>query len=387
MSRSSLTLLGLLITAVSLAQKIDPMLMHVIQQSEQTVKAEKMRRAKGAAPARKPMVLYSRLTGDRIVRDERHVVNGVDTMELKQQLSLRFNDDGTVRSVVVLAELAEGAVVPEARLAAMGIRYDALVARTAILDVPARMLDALGELPEFRRLNASYENRLYNDLTRQLVSSAYVTGEQSYAPLTSHYDGTGVVVGVIDQGIDFNHISFLDPETGVTRVKEAVYFESSYLDSMTVVTDAVKIGKLTAKNSKTSHGTHVSATAAGSPVYVKRAEDKTSVRCDAAEDGAVNVQGIAPKADLVLCDLGSSLSDVRVLQATQEIFRYAESVGKPAVVNMSFGRNYSLHDGADVGWANLTAPGRIVCISAGNEADFKLSIVKTLGAPAEDDYQ
>lgn len=43
--------------------------------------------------------------------------------------------------------------------------------------------------------------------------------------LPQAYTGSGVVIGVIDSGIDFNHIAFLKPD-GTTHLKTAYVYET-----------------------------------------------------------------------------------------------------------------------------------------------------------------
>lgn len=170
--------------------------------------------------------------------------------------------------------------------------------------------------------------------------------------------GKGVLVGVIDQGIDFNHINFLDPNTNQTRVKYACSFlENKYSEART----PEDIAKLVPYNT-IEHGTHVTGIAAGS--Y--------------AADG---YQGIAPEATLLLADM--DLKDAAITQSIKNIFAAADSLDMPLVLNMSIapqGRMptpLTFYDGyhpqnllCEELTANGTKPGRIIVVSSNNSGNM-----------------
>lgn len=55
--------------------------------------------------------------------------------------------------------------------------------------------------------------------------------------LTKKYDGTGVVLGVIDTGIDFSHIAFKD-KNGNSRIKRAYVYNGSFDEVYTSITSS-----------------------------------------------------------------------------------------------------------------------------------------------------
>lgn len=345
-----ITFFLLIISAVaSRAQMLDPKLESLMSENARTVSRIRKLKAQGVKP--------------------HQIKPDIDTMSIRKSMEVSFNENGTVRSLVVIAELAEGASLPYDELERLDIRVSMHCGSFAILNVPGEALDRLAQMKAFSNLYASGIVKASNDKAREATSVSYVTGEKECNQISSNYTGEGVVIGVIDQGVDFNHAAFIDPKTGQTRIKEAVYFDNS---GMRVVDDADSIATLKAKTSQTSHGTHTSATAAGSNV------------------AGIGLQGMAPEAELVLCDLDDYLSESRIMQCVEEIFRYADSVGKPAVINISLGWNVGFHDGSAAipkFVESKVGKGKIVCVSASNEGADKLSIGKTLGAADDDGYQ
>lgn len=346
-----IALLLLVLATVGLqAQKIDPMLSSLM--SENAAMLSRMRKMKVQG------------TGDH------QTASYIDTMIVKKDMEASFNKDCTVRSVVVIAFLNKGAELPVGELSETGIKVTMHSGSTVIMEVPAEAYDKLSQMKCFESLYASRIYKKSNDISREMTSAAYVTGEKECNQIPTKYDGTGVIVGVIDGSIDFNHAAFRNPEDGTTRIKEAITFANG--SSTPIITTGDDIYQLTTMDTSDSHGTHVSAIAAGSDV------------------AGAGVQGMAPKADLILADLGDYLSSARMMSAANEMFRYAERVNKPISINISLGHNADRHDGSNATTRFLhdnVGEGKIVCMSSGNEGDSKLSIVKTLGEAGADGYQ
>ena len=177
------------------------------------------------------------------------------------------------------------------------------------------------------------------------------------------FTGKGVIVGVVDTGIDFNHINFMD-DTGRSRVC-AVYMPADSTGTPPVV-DGLElpgscyeqpweIASLTADSHTSSHGSHTLGTAAGS-----------------FRDNGWN--GVAVDADIVACGLpAEELTDVNIAHAVKYICDYAGRVGKPCVINLSIGSNDGPNDGSSFlcrVFSSLSAPGRMCVVSAGNDGEY-----------------
>jgi subtilisin family serine protease len=81
-----------------------------------------------------------------------------------------------------------------------------------------------------------------------------------------------------------------------------------------------------------------------------------------------SLRGVAPEADLAI--VKSTLETADILTAIAHIFEVAKARNQPAVVNCSFGGHAGGHDGSTIlerTIDELSGPGRIVVVSAGNE--------------------
>jgi hypothetical protein len=175
------------------------------------------------------------------------------------------------------------------------------------------------------------------------------------------YTGKGIIMGIIDQGIDFNHPDF-KTATGKTRVLR--YWDHSvtganppqpYNYGIVWDSSSINAGTCTSLETVTAHGTTVAGMAAGNA----RANLKN--------------KGAAPEADLIVVETNFNLPNwtLTIADACDYIFKVADSLGKPAVINISLGDYLGSHDGNDPA-ADLIeslldlSPGRIVVSAAGN---------------------
>ncbi len=189
------------------------------------------------------------------------------------------------------------------------------------------------------------------------------------SPLPQAYDGTGVVVGIIDTGIDFNHPDFKE-SNGNTRIKflwDQVPTSGSSVPTpynYGIEWTAAQINASVCTHNdlpQYGHGTHVSGIAAG--------------------NGLANGthEGCAPKADLVVVALNFNLSGPTIADAVNYIYSKATLLGKPCVINASVGDYYGSHDGTDLEAKLIenmvqNVPGRVMVAAAGNAGAVKFHV-------------
>jgi len=203
--------------------------------------------------------------------------------------------------------------------------------------------------------------------------------------------GKGVVIGIIDSGIDWQHEDFIRPD-GTSRIlaiwdlfdnsyessagsvgsKPPVYLErqSKWLGTVytnSQINSALKGTATVNSTDKFGHGTAVTGTAAGNG------------RATANGVPSGTYTGVAPDADLIIvkameCDGFSTVATL----TSEWIIEYAKSLGKPVVVNMSYGGQFGSHDGTSDGEQfidSLTGsgkPGKIITVAAGNDGRYSL---------------
>ena len=227
-------------------------------------------------------------------------------------------------------------------------------------------------------------------------------------PFKQGYLGRNVVLGLLDDGFDPNHITFYKaPDYKESRVKLIVQFDASGKEVRRWDTpEAIKGFTTEDEQNPAGHGTHVLGIMGGAyqgkgefVEYAWHEKDSIEGRKNSDPQGcaerikttAPSVYGIgektnipyvgmAPEADLVVC-IGPLNSNTE-LAAANAITKYAESVGKPAVINYSLGQTFGSCDGTDNFSKAMAEIGKkaIVCIAAGNDGNKPNWISKTFTA-------
>lgn len=166
--------------------------------------------------------------------------------------------------------------------------------------------------------------------------------------LPAAYTGKDVVVGFCDTGFDISHINFQD-KAGASRVKRLVHYDEFY-GGRSLMEDEKEYRNWKTDDPLGMHATHVGGIMAGS--YIRS-----------------GYSGMAPDADIVATV--SSLSEVGLLAGAEDIIEYAQSVGKPAVINMSVSSYTGPHDGTSLfcRYLDLIGDEAIICMAAGNEGN------------------
>lgn len=238
----------------------------------------------------------------------------------------------------------------------IGARFTGLV--TA--QVPVAKLQTIAALDEVEQVSIAEMMESNVDTTRSVTSVNYVAEGLQHG-LPANYDGKGVVFGIIDSGIDFNHAAFQD-SLGNTRIK-CVYMPAD--NSGTKVTidgtalpgsefDSTRIASLTTDLTTSAHGSHTAFIGAGSP------------------NGPYS--GMAPGADIVMCALGGKKNDVNIANSLKYITQYAKRVGKPCVISISLGTKQGPHDGTSKLCKIYEEMGKsdaVICLSAGNLGSYR----------------
>ena len=233
-------------------------------------------------------------------------------------------------------------------------------------NIPIDSLESVAGLANVKRINVSPLMRKATNTARSVTKAGDVLTQSTdaiNAGLSKVYDGTGVVLGVIDTGIDFQHVAFKD-KNGNSRIKRAYVYNGSSAKEYTSITSSAP----TTDDSSEDHGTHTSSTAGGSSVIINGNNVTVTESHASATYG-----GIAPGADLYLAGI-NGLSSTYLANAFQKICNYADSQGKPVVVSNSWGSQMGPHDGTG-DFADITNqyfgdnhPNHICLFAASNDA-------------------
>ncbi len=159
--------------------------------------------------------------------------------------------------------------------------------------------------------------------------------------------GEGVIVAVIDSGIDYSHPDFRN-EDGSTRIlalwdqtipgNPPPGFRVGTLYSRERIDEALQLPMpermdIVPSTDLSGHGTHVTGIAAGN---------------GRASNGLY--RGIASRSELLIVKLGASIGDsfprtTQLMEGLEFVIRQAIALNRPLAVNISFGNNYGSHTG------------------------------------------
>jgi len=237
--------------------------------------------------------------------------------------------------------------------------------RVTVLQVDSSSLVKLSTLEFVSDTNLPRSFRPTLDMSVPDVGASYVhqTVEDKYG---SAVDGSGVLIGIIDTGVDLSHpdlkfangtskVVYLwdqtasgDPPDGFTYGAECSWAEINRGECL--------------ERDTFDHGTHVASIAAGSG------------------QASGKYQGVAPGAALVVVKSGRPLCNGEswtfdendLLDGIAYLIKKAQTLKMRLVVNLSLGGNIGGHDDTsplEVAIDDLATEGVVVTVSAGNEAE------------------
>lgn len=185
------------------------------------------------------------------------------------------------------------------------------------------------------------------------------------SPLPQAYNGEGVIMGIIDTGIDFSHPDFKD-SLGKTRIKfiwdqtqTGAGAPSPYNYGREWTATQINNNQCTHSDALYyGHGTHAAGIAAGNGLANGKHE------------------GIASKSEIIAVAINFNRSGSTIADAVNYIFTKAQAMGKPCVINISLGDYYGSHDGTDLEAKMIDGlvrnkPGRVIVAAAGNAGPIK----------------
>lgn len=195
------------------------------------------------------------------------------------------------------------------------------------------------------------------------------------------FDGSGVVAGMMDTGLEANHVNFCDA-SGATRFGMLWNFTGSNGNSSVRQYRATNIERFTTDTNNETHATHVLGIMAGSYNGDSKYVDMAS---PSAGNGRITngnnpFFGVAT-GSTIAASVGS-LTHANIIDGVANIVDYAETNNMPCVVNLSLGSVAGPHDGTDDYTAALSELGKraVIVMAAGNDGELNLSIQKTFAS-------
>ncbi|MDY5647326.1 MAG: S8 family peptidase, partial [Lachnospiraceae bacterium] len=247
----------------------------------------------------------------------------------------------------------------------------------AIVTLKREALEQLAAFPQVEYIEKP--KRLFFGVNQGRVASCMEAVQNARFDLF----GQGVLVAVIDSGVDYAHPDFRNKD-GSTRILElwdqtvqprtareqppkgyrigVEYSMAQINEALAARTEEARYAVVPSRDLG-GHGTGVLGIAAGN-----------------GNASGGRYRGVASESDILVVKLGNPRQGAEgfprtteLMQGVDYVIRKALELGKPVAVNLSFGNTYGAHDGSslvplfldDISniWKN------VICVGTGNEAD------------------
>jgi subtilisin family serine protease len=257
-----------------------------------------------------------------------------------------------------------------AALADHGVEVVSKAGTIYLARLPVASLEAVAALPGVVRMEGDARVESFLDLSVPEIGADRVWNERKYGNL----QGEGVILGMVDTGISLSHRDFDEPGgSGASRV-EWVWDQGNGAgpapsetcrdytqDPAPTVpcggTECSPVSQDCPIADEAGHGTLVMGVMAGNG------------QAGCPSNSGLPCIGVARKGRMIVVKTDQELAS-EVIQGVDYIFQKAESMGMPAVVNLSLGWYTGPRDGSSLLERNLSnlvqGEGRILVASAGN---------------------
>ena len=253
----------------------------------------------------------------------------------------------------------------------------------AIVEIRKNEIERFAALPEVEYVELPKD--VYFQVQEGRRASC-ITGVQGGGVSENPYQltGRGVLVGIIDSGIDYSHPAFIS-SNGESRIlylwdqtadgnanpdkipagySGGVEYNKYEIDAALREKNAdIRKQMLPVTDRGSGHGTSVAAVAAGSG------------------NGSLGARyrGVALESDLIVVKLGQAGEGfprtTEIMEGINYVIGKAIELGMPAAVNLSFGNNNGAHNGGSLFENYITDVSgvwkNVICIASGNEGDAR----------------
>jgi subtilisin family serine protease len=190
-----------------------------------------------------------------------------------------------------------------------------------------------------------------------------------YAPLLQPYKGKGVIMGIIDGGIYWQHGDFRKPSDSTTRIRYIWDQVATGSNSPLPYQYGNQWSWIDIDNGNCSHVPPSNDFGHGTCVAGIAAGNSLSTRGSIYEN---KLTGVAPETEIIAVRIKNDANFLsNVADAVDYVFKKADALGKPCVINTSIGTYYGSHDGKDLATEAIEylleeRKGRVLVAAGGN---------------------
>ena len=249
----------------------------------------------------------------------------------------------------VLIRVAPGTALSALRAAFPTAEFGSQAGDVVTAQADDAALDALSQDGRVQTIEAGVRARPLMDVVRSSVTTGGVSLGTIYGNAATDLvgaTGAGVIVGVVDTGIDYTHRDFINDGPNTSRIlfiwdqtisshasgqfPAGYTYGAEYTNAQ--LTSKIQGGAVTINTTDADgHGTHVASIAAG--------DGSASL----GSPPAGTFVGMAPSADIIF--VRTTFNTAAVVDGVAYIIAKAAAAGKRAVINLSLGTQAGPHDG------------------------------------------
>lgn len=222
------------------------------------------------------------------------------------------------------------------------VKIEKLTNQYAILTVSEDNIDRISDYPQIEFIEKPTPIEFI--LERSKRSACIKEVQESYPELK----GEGVLLGIIDSGIDYFHPGFINDD-GTTRIaylwdqtiegnppegfeEGTEYTREQINEALSQPTKAEGL-EIVPSVDVVGHGTPVAGIAGGNGRGTER-----------------DYSGVAPESEFIIVKLGTTGDEsfsktTEIMRAMAYVIKKAKELNKPIAINLSYGNNYGSHDG------------------------------------------
>ena len=284
---------------------------------------------------------------------------------------------GDCRMVGAMVRVKEGTT--QAQLEAEGLQVLGLRGTIALVSLPLDEVETIAAQSQvIKQMQLPRAVKPMNDIARAVTG---VDAIHAGKGLPQAYTGKGVVTGIVDAGLDPNHLMFKRAD-GTSRVEYLTYYIQDNSSSSGVSGawfNRSTISQFTTDDPTNFHGTHTLGTMAGGYTGSSKVASLSDGKASVAT-GANPYYGMATESDIVASC--GTLQDFFIALGMESVLDYASQMQMPAVINLSLGGTTGPHDGTSMISEYMALAEKqdkvIICVAAGNEGDLPLVVSDTL---------